>query len=77
MLLEQLRCLCAAETLAGWNVEGLRQRDLPIRLVAAGFPGMPWLSTPHHGLVEHPLVSLLVVAVILALVARIFLRKPD
>jgi hypothetical protein len=50
---------------------------MPIRLIAAGFPGMPWLSTPRHGVVSHAFVSLVVLAIILALVAWTFRRKPN
>ena len=50
---------------------------MPFCLVAAGFPGLSWLTTPRHGEVAHPLVSLVVVAVVLLLIARSFRRKPN
>ncbi len=50
---------------------------MPIFLIAAGFPGLSWLRWPHHGEVAHPLVSLVVVAVALLLIARSFRRKPN
>lgn len=46
-------------------------------LIAAGFPGLSWLAWPRHGSVAHPLVSLVVVALALVLIARSFRRKPN
>lgn len=46
-------------------------------LIGAGFPGLSWLSWPRHGSVAHPLVSLVVIALALVVIARSFRRKPN
>lgn len=51
---------------------------VPMLLAAWFFPGMPWLSSRrHHDNVAHAFASLVLLAVILALVAWAFRRKPN
>ncbi|HEY1500526.1 MAG TPA: hypothetical protein VGF88_13170 [Acidobacteriaceae bacterium] len=45
--------------------------------LATVLPFLPGFGTRHHGSVTHPLVSLLVIALILVLIARTFRRKPS
>jgi hypothetical protein len=42
-----------------------------------GFPGLPWLRGRHHGAVNHPLVSLILLVLIVALILWTFRRRPS
>jgi hypothetical protein len=46
-------------------------------VLALSFPGLSWLVTPRgHQYNAHPLASLVVLVVVLALVTHAFRRKP-
>ncbi|MGA8110196.1 MAG: hypothetical protein WBD46_02320 [Acidobacteriaceae bacterium] len=47
----------------------------PIRRIAAGFPGMPWLKNQHHEHDAHALASVIVVVAIVVLVGWAFRRR--
>jgi hypothetical protein len=48
-----------------------------IDAMAAGFPGLPWLNRMQHGSVAHPLLSLIVLVLVLALAAGAFRRRAN
>lgn len=52
---------------------------MPIRLIAAGFPGMPWLSSRPHpgGRDAHALATLIVLVLLVGFLAWAVRRKPN
>jgi hypothetical protein len=44
---------------------------------AIGFPGLPLLRGRHHGGINHPLASLLLLVLVFGLILWAFRRKPN
>lgn len=56
-----------------------RINNMDMALIAAGFPGIPWLYSRHHhgGSDAHALATLIVLTVVVVFIAWAFRRKPN